>query len=115
MKTLTTILGSLAVVALMLVAPVQAEMAAVSDSELDAVSGKGNATVSFCSYAWDYDHTTDASLFKGALDNQGAIDISGINTANVWGAYAGSEAFAGLTATGSTSAESTANLAIGGF
>ena len=110
-----TILGGMAVLALLVAMPVQAEMAAVSDSELDAVSGKGNATVDFGSYIWTDDHSVDSSLFKGALDNQGAINISGINTANVWGAYAGAEAIAGLNATGSTSAESTANLAIGGF
>jgi hypothetical protein len=114
MKLMLSVCASLAVVALLNAAPVGAEMAAVSDSDLDTISGKGNASVTFGGYEWSDNHAADASDHKGALDNQGTINLTGINTANVWGVYAGAEAISDGN-TGNTEAEATANLAIGGF
>lgn len=114
MKVILSVFGSLAVAALLIAVPAQAEMDTVSDSDMDAISGKGNASIVFGGYSWGDDHTADASDHKGALDNQGVITLSGINSANVWGAYAGAEVFADGN-TGATEAEATANLAVGGF
>ncbi|HEY4485270.1 MAG TPA: hypothetical protein VI702_02950 [Nitrospiria bacterium] len=110
-----SMLGIFAVMALLVAGPVQAEMTSVSDSDLDAVSGKGDATVDFGAYSWTDDHSTDGSLHKGALDNQGVISISGANAANVWGAYAGANSAATLAGGGNIAADATANLAVGGF
>lgn len=115
MQRISYMLGGLAVLAVLVAAPVKAEMVTVSDSDLDTISGKGDATVSFGAYSWFDSHAADASNHKGALDNQGSIALSGINTANVWGAYAGAEAIGPALNGGNTSAEATANMAIGGF
>jgi opacity protein-like surface antigen len=120
-----SILAGLAVVALLVAVSVQAEMVSVSDSDLDAVAGKGNATITFGGYSWDDDHSLDNSDHKGALANDSSVTMTGINVANVWGAYAGADVLAsenncvctdlsiaaGITAT----SDATANLAIGGF
>ena len=108
-------LGGVALLALLIAVPVRAEVASVSDSDLDAISGKGDATVTFGAYFWVDAHDTDASNHKGALDNQGTIGLTGINTANVWGAYAGAEAIGPALDGSNTSADATANMAIGGF
>ena len=110
-----SMLGILAVLALLVAGPVQAEVTSVSDSDLDAVSGKGDATVSFGTYSWTDNHGTDASNHKGALDNQGVIALDGANAANVWGAYAGANSAASLGSGGNIAADATANLAVGGF
>jgi hypothetical protein len=115
MKLMLSVCASLAVVALLNAAPVGAEMAAVSDSDLDTISGKGNASITFLGFSWGDDHSADASNHKGALDNQGSISLTGINTANVWGAYAGAEAFGPATGGTDNVSSATANGAIGGF
>ncbi|HEY4485272.1 MAG TPA: hypothetical protein VI702_02960 [Nitrospiria bacterium] len=115
MKSLSYVLGSLLAAVLFVAAPVQAEMTSVSDSDLDAVSGKGDATVTLGTYSWTDDHSTDGSLHKGALDNQGTISLDGANAANVWGAYAGANSAATLAGGGNIAADATANMAVGGF
>jgi len=114
MKLSRYILGGMAALALMVAIPVHAEMTAIADSDLDGIAAKGNASVTFAGYSWGDSHTTDASNHKGALDNTGANTESGINTANVWGSYAGAEAFGPLTGL-DTTASATSNAGIGGF
>ena len=117
MKKMLSMLGGLAVFAFVVAVPVRAEMVAVSDSDLDTVSGKGTAIINFGAYEWTDNHNNDSADQKGALANEGTIILTGINTANVWGAYAGADAFGTETcfAACTTSADATANLAIGGF
>jgi hypothetical protein len=117
MKRSRYILGALAALALMAAIPVQAEMAAMEDSDLAGIAAKGDATINFGSYGWGDTHAADASDHKGALDNGPAASatLTGINTANVWGAYAGAEAFGPVAAGGANVSSATANGAIGGF
>ena len=116
MKISGYILGGMAALALLLAVPVYAEMTDMADSDLDGIAAKGtaDATVDFDSYVWDDDHAEASSAYKGALENAVAITMGGVNTANVWGAYAGAEAFGPLDG-GDTTSTAVANGGIGGF
>ena len=117
MKLSHYIFGGMAALALMVAVPAYAEMTTVADSDLDGIAAKGDASVAFAGYSWTDTHAADSSEHKGAVDN-GAAAVnteSGINTANVWGTYAGAEAF-GPGGTGvDTTSSATSNAGIGGF
>jgi hypothetical protein len=115
MKASHYLLGAVAALALMVAIPVHAEMAAMEDADLAGIAAKGDATVDFGTYSWADAHDADASDHKGALDNAGSATLSGINTANVWGAYAGAEAFGPASGGTDNVSSATANGAIGGF
>ncbi len=117
MKISSFILGGLAALAIMIAVPVQAEMASVSDTDLDGISGKGNTSITYGGLLWDDLHTADTSNHKGGLYNSAVAvtGITGINTANVWGTYAGAESFGSDTGAGSTTSTATSNAGFGGF
>ncbi len=113
MKITSYIFAGLAVLALMIAAPVNAEMSSISDTDLDEVSAKGDASVSFGGYSWNDSHATDGSTHKGAVANVATAGV-GINTANVWGTYAGAESF-GSDVGLNTESTATSNAGFGGF
>jgi len=119
MKISRYILGGMAALALLVAIPVHAEMAAITDSDLDGITAKGDASVDFSNgvdagYDWSDDHSGDISDHKGAVSNTGAVTLNAINTANVWGVYSGAEVFGGVLG-GNTEATATSNAGIGGF
>ncbi len=121
--------------------PVQAEMAAVSDSDLgqitgkqvnesvflnstlDMIAGDGNIQVGY--YQWADSHTTDSSNHKGANDtsadgslNSVQMDVVAESNAINWGAYAaGTNLTADVDGAGTTAQvmEGWATFFVGGF
>jgi hypothetical protein len=111
MKTFWSILGGMAMLALLLAVPVRAEMAAIADSDLSGISGKASntymfsgtttttitangdssANVQFGWFQWtdrhgnsDVDLSTDTVLDGAAVDisnHKGANNQSGANSA----------------------------------
>lgn len=117
MRLSSVLLGGLAALALMVAVPAYAEMTSMEDSDLAGIEAKGDASIDFGAYSWGDGHAGDISDHKGALDNGAAAStsITGVNSANVWGAYAGADALGpALTGTDVTSS-ATANAAVGGF
>ena len=110
------ILGGMAALALMVAVPVKAEVATMVDSDLDGITAKGTASVTFTGYTWVDDHNLDASDHKGAVDNAALASTTlsnAVNPANVWGTYAGANAVGDASLDSTASA--TSNAGIGGF
>ncbi|HEY4485273.1 MAG TPA: hypothetical protein VI702_02965 [Nitrospiria bacterium] len=110
------ILGGMAALALMVAAPVKAEVATMVDSDLDGITAKGNASVTMSGYTWVDAHGTDGSDHKGAVDNAALASTTlsnSVNAANVWGSFAGANAVGDASLDSTASA--TSNAGIGGF
>lgn len=140
-KSILSILGGIAGLALLLAVPVWAgEMSQVTDSDLAGISGKVNtylfsgalttdqantngssANISVGWYQWSDDHTADTSDHKGANDQSGSdstVQQNVVATANViqWGAWATTNwNTASETSTGTIISMAYATMANGGF
>lgn len=113
MKTLLSVIGGMAVLMLLLVLPVQAEMSVVVDSDLSGISGKASNQYNFSGasstaqavsndssaniqvgwFQWNDVHSGDTTNHKGANDQSGTstnVQENVVSSANVinWGAAA---------------------------
>jgi hypothetical protein len=142
MKTFWSILGGLVVLGFMVALPIQAEMVAVSDSDLSGITGKdftneylfsGDTTTSITAngdssaniqvgwYQWTDNHATETSDHKGANDQSGATTtVQGNVAADVnvinWGAWSQLDWVSATDTSGGTISQMAYGVAaIGGF
>jgi hypothetical protein len=143
MKTYLSIIGGIAMLALLVAVPAKAEMTAVGDSDMAGISGKAGTAndYTFSSnsvtnqlnsndsssniqvgwFQWNDDHTSDVSDHKGANDQAGDTssvqqNIVADHNAINWGAWSSlSWKSSGDTSTGTIAQMPYAIMAVGGF
>jgi hypothetical protein len=139
MKTFWSILGGMAMLALLLAVPVRSEMVTASDSDLSGITGKvnntltftggavtditagGSANVQFGWYQWNDDHSADVSINKGGNNQSGdtsAVQENVVADSNLinWGAAANLIWISATeSSTGSIAQMPYATMGVGGF
>jgi hypothetical protein len=143
MKTYLSILGGIAMLALLVAMPAKAEMTAVGDSDLAGISGKAgsandytfssasttnqantggsSSNIEFGWFQWNDDHAKDVSNHKGANDQSGAAsqvqqNVTELQNGINWGAW-GSLSYLSTSETSSSTVAQMAYaiMGVGGF